>query len=150
MSAPNSKCCAISIRDFYLNLKLKTCEHMMILFNILLQDMIDLCHLTSLVADDGFICIEVRSRIYSLFQVGRLAYDDLVMHLVTYNCKPVAHALGLWANETNNVTFNLTVKDFKVKYSSDLNLRHLINALESKCEITVDLIVNLCIGATLK
>ena len=150
ISTPNCKYCTIDIKDFYLNSKLESYEYMCIPYDILPQDIIDLYNLSSLVADDGFVYIEVHGGIYGLPQAGRLAHDDLVTHLAPYNYKPATHTPGLWINATNNITFTLVVDDFGVKYSSDFNLKHLIEALETKYTITIDLTGNLYIGVTLK
>ena len=64
---------------------------MRILYDIVLQNIIDLYNLTSLVADDRFVYIEVHNGIYSLSQADRLADDDLVNYLALYNYKPITY-----------------------------------------------------------
>ena len=95
---------------------------MRIQFDIVPQNIIDLHNLTSLVADDGFVYMEVHGGIYGLLQADRLAHDNLVNHLVPYNYKLVTHTPGLWINISNNITFTLVVDNFGVSYSEDVHL----------------------------
>ena len=66
---------------------------MRIPFDILLQDIIIQYNLKFIVAEDGFVCMEVHSGIYGLPQVEQLAYNDLVAYLALYNYVPVKHTL---------------------------------------------------------
>ena len=111
---------------------------MWIPYDILSKDIIDLYNLDSIVADNGFVYMEVHGRIYGLFQAGRLAHNNLVAHLAPYNYAPVTFTPSLWVNKQNSIMFTLVVDDFGVKYTSDINLHHLINTLESKYTIIVN------------
>ena len=123
---------------------------MRILFDILPQDIIIQYNLKSIVAEDGFVCIEVHSSICGLPQVERLAYNDLVAHLAPYNYAPVKHTLGLWVHKSNSILFTLVVDDFGIKYSSKIQLQYLIDVLRTKYTITADMSGSLHIGVSLK
>ena len=119
ISTPNNKYYTIDIKDFYLNSLLESFEYMRILFDILPQDIIIQYELNSMVAEDGFVYIEVRGGIYGLPQAGRLAHDDLVTHLAQYDYALVKYTLGLWTHKSNGITFTLVVNDFSIKYSTE-------------------------------
>ena len=150
ISTPKDRYCTVDIKDFYLNSLLESYEYMCIPFDILPQDIIIQYELQSILADDGFIYMEVHGGIYGLPQAGRLAHDDLVKHLAPYNYAPVQHTPGLWTHKSNGITFALDIEDFGIKYSSEEQLQHLIDALRMKYTITVDMSGSLYIGVSLK
>ena len=45
---------------------------------------------------------------------------------------------GLWRHKTRSTTFTLAVNDFGIKYFSEEDLDHLINALKTHYIISVD------------
>ena len=63
---------------------------------------------------------------------------------------PVCFTYGLWKYETNNTIFTLVVDNFCVKYTSEANLEHFLNALRQKYSITVDTKDKKYIGISLK
>lgn len=117
--------------------------------NLIPQEIIDLCNLHDLVCD-GFICTEVRGGMCGLPQAGRLAHDNLIAHLQPYGCKLVTHVPGLWVNTERQISFELAVHDFRIKYDLPNNhLQHLIHALKQKYAIAVDMTGDLFYGITL-
>ena len=97
--------------------------------HVIPQEFIELYNLYDLI-DNDFICIEIRGGMYGLPQAGRLAHDDLKMHLEPFGYKPAICTPGLWINEERSISFTLVVDDLGVKYDSANNhLQHLINAL---------------------
>ena len=95
ISVSNGRYSTIGIKDFYLNTKLTNFEYMCIPYNILPKNIIIQYNLNIIVADDGFMHIEILSGICGLLQVGQLAYGDLIKHLEPYGYTLVIRTLGL-------------------------------------------------------
>ena len=75
---------------------------------------------------------------YRLRQAARLAYDNLKLHLATYTYHPNPLAMNIWSHETHKTIFCLCVDDFGVQYFNNDDKDHLISALQTKYNITVD------------
>ena len=75
---------------------------------------------------------------YGLRQAARLAYDALVKNLGTYGYKPDKYCPNIWTHHTLNTKFCLCVDDFGVKYTSQQEVQHLIDALKNYYDITID------------
>jgi len=149
ISTPTSRYCTIDIKDFYLNSKLEEYEYMRLPVDLIPQEIIDLYNLKDLVCD-GFIHMEIRGGMYGLPQAGRLAHDGLKQHLAPYGYAPVTYTPGLWVNKRRQISFTLVVDDFGIKYDlSNNHIHHLINALEKKYTITIDMSGSLFCGVTL-
>ena len=55
-----------------------------------------------------------------------------------YGYAPSKPAPNIWTHTIRPTKFSLCVDDFGVKYSSEANADHLIQALQSSYEITID------------
>jgi len=75
---------------------------------------------------------------YGLRQVAILAYHYIVKVFKPYGYHPCKYSLGLWKHETRPTVFCLCVDDFGVKYFSEDDKQHLLNALRQYYKITVD------------
>jgi hypothetical protein len=76
---------------------------------------------------NGMVTCLIRKGMYGLPQAGRIAYDDLVLHLKLYGYLPAPHTPGLWRHTTRPTTFTLVVDDFGVKYTSLDDVHHLVS-----------------------
>ena len=83
-------------------------------------------------------------------QAGILAHKKLKKHLKPFGYEPVTFTPGLWINKEQNISFTLVVDDFGVKHVDFKNAKHLIDALEQECIITIDMSGSLHCGVTLK
>ena len=84
-----------------------------------------------------FYC-RIKKGMYGVKQAARLAYDDLKSHLATFGYRPDPIATNIWSHDTKPTKFCLCVDDFGVQYFTDDNAQHLINALKTKYDITID------------
>ena len=75
--------------------------------------------------------------IYGLPQAGRLAYDQLVKHLVTGDYHPTGLTPGIFKHKTRLIIFVLVVDDFGIKFQSPLDLEHLIKHLHLKYRVII-------------
>ena len=87
---------------------------------------------------------------YDLPQAGIIANDQLQTHLRKYGYHHSTTNNGLWTHDTRDTVFTLVVDDFRVRYTSDNNIQHLISALRDLYKITVDWEGRHYIGITLK
>ena len=138
----------IDLKDFYLKLKLLEFEYIKIKLSTIPTEFVQKYNLCEIVDSSGYVHAEVRGGMYGFSQVRRLAYEDLKSHLAKYGYNPVKFTPGLWKHQSNNVSFALVVDDFGVKHNNMESLNHLINALQSKYDITTNVKGNLCIGVT--
>eukprot|EP00957_Ditylum_brightwellii_P065391 4960628-Ditylum_brightwellii.AAC.1 len=75
---------------------------------------------------------------YGLPQAGHIAHDQLKLHLAKHGYHPVQHTPGLLRHENCDITFCLVVDDFGIKYTNISDVQHLIQALQTLYEITID------------
>lgn len=75
---------------------------------------------------------------YGLKEAGIIAWKELVHHLKNYGYEPMRLTTGMWRHKTKPTIFTLTVDDFGIKFCSDSDLQHLLNALTDRYNITVD------------
>ena len=107
----------IDIKDFYLNSHLKEYEYIYIDLDLIPQDFIDKYNLED-IAKNGKVLTEVCKGMYGLKQAGKLAHEDLKLHLASHRYKPIKFTLWLWRHELSRLTFTLIVDDFRVKYTN--------------------------------
>ena len=87
---------------------------------------------------DGLIYFEARKGIYVLKEASLLAFKQLVTNLQPFGYEPCPFTPGLWEHTSRRTTFTLCVDDFGVKYFNKADAYHLIHALQSNYEITID------------
>lgn len=75
---------------------------------------------------------------YGLKQAAVLAYNQLVKFLAPHGYKPIPHTTRMWYHETRPTKFCLCVDDFGVKFYSQADADHLINALCQHYKISID------------
>ena len=75
---------------------------------------------------------------YGLPQAGKLAHDDLALHLAQGGYHPIKYTPGLFTNKQKTIQFALVVDDFGIKYTNQQDLDHFLNHLHQKYTITHD------------
>ena len=75
---------------------------------------------------------------YGLKQAAKLARDQLIKTLAPFGYHPTTQSHNIWEHTTRRTKFCLCVDDFGIKYFSQEDAEHLLNALKSAYEITVD------------
>ena len=86
---------------------------------------------------------------HGLKQASRLAHDKLVQHLSSYGYQPDPIHPNFWTHKTRKTKFCLCVDDFGVKYYSEADAQHLIQALKAAYKISIDTSGNNYCGLTL-
>ena len=67
-----------------------------------------------------------------------MAYDALVKNLKKHWYAPDKYCPNIWKHESRDTKICLCVADFGVKYTSKEDAMHLIKALQTNYEITID------------
>ena len=99
---------------------------------------------------DGYVYFEIRKGIYGLKEAGVIAFTNLVEKLKPFGYEPMKYTLGLWRHTSLPTTCTLCVDDFGVKYFQKSHALHLIQAVQSNYECTIDWTGNLYCGLYLR
>ena len=75
---------------------------------------------------------------YNLKQATKLDSDNIIKVLQPYGYSPDPISPNIWKHHTRPTKFCLCVDDFRVKYFSTDDLHHLIMALQTTFEISID------------
>ena len=75
---------------------------------------------------------------YSLKQTAILSYKQLKDNLATFGYHPIPYSVDMWKHKARKTLFCLCVDDFDIQYHSRADTDHLINALNSFYNITID------------
>ena len=137
----------IDIRNFYLGTPMKYFQYMRIHRKDLPSEILEEYDLTF--DSKGYVYCEIRKGMYGLREAGALAHEQLVNHLDRFGYYPTKCTPGLWRHKTRRTTFTLCVDDFGVKYYTREDAEHLIQALNSRYETTVDWEGSKYLGLTL-
>ena len=136
----------IDISNFYLGTDMPYHQYLRVPPSKIPQEIWDEYNID--IAPDGIVYCEIRKGMYGLKEAGIL--NKLVKALAPHGYKPMPNTTGLWKHTTRQTTFALCVDDFGVKYFSREDADHLINALRSTYNITIDWTGSLYCGLTLK
>ena len=148
ISTPGAKYACLDIKNMYLMSLMQDAEFMFIDANLIPQEFIDSYNLQHLI-HNGKLYIQINKGMYGLPQAGKLAHDQLKAHLTKFGYYPCSLTAGLWKHTSRPISFTLVVDDFGVKYVGRQHLDHLISALKTAYEITVDLTGSFMLGMTL-
>jgi hypothetical protein len=96
------------------------------------------------------VYLEIRKGMYGLPQAGILANQLIVKPLALFGYYPVTYTPGLWGHKHWPVLFSLVVDDFGIKFIGKDHAQHLIVALSSFYELTVDWDATKYCGITLE
>ena len=150
VSTPKAKGLVADIKHFYLNNILPDPGYMKLPISIIPQEIIDAYNLTELADEKGWVYLKIVKGMYGLIQAGKIANDELIIHMAKYGYRPVRITPGLWKHDENDTIFTLVVDDFLVQYISEAKVEHFLNALRAKYTITVDRQATKHIGLTLQ
>jgi hypothetical protein len=126
------------LKDHFLASPMKHPEYMKIRYKYFPTDIRKKYELWKFVTPDGYIYIRIKKGMYGLKQAALLAYQHLVTQLAPYGYHPCPYTTGLWHHDTRPTKFCLCVDDFGVKYFSQQDADHLLNALRDNYKISVD------------
>ena len=138
ISTRGARYMTLDVKNFYLNTPMERYEYVRIKIDDIPQEIIDEYNLTSKLASDGHVYVEIRKGMYGLPQAGILAQQLLEKRLNAHGYSQSKAVPGLWTHKTRPISFTLVVDDFGVKYVGKENAMHLINILKEHYEISED------------
>ena len=128
----------IDIKDFFLQSFMKDAEYMRIHSKYFFQDIREKYNIDKLITPNGYVYCKIKRGMYGLKQAPRLAYDNLVKNMEKFGYQPDKITPNIWTHKTRRTKFCLCVDDFGIKYFSEEDADHLIQALRANYDITVD------------
>ena len=90
------------------------------------------------VTSDGYIFRKIKKGMYGLKRAAFLAYENLVTNFKKIGYEPIPHTVGMWKHQKREICFCLCVDDFRIKYFSHDDAQHLLDALTSSYNISID------------
>jgi hypothetical protein len=126
------------LKDFFLATPMEKAEYMKIQWKYIPLDIREQYGLESLVTEDKYIYVKINKGMYGLKQAAVLAYNHLVQNLAKSGYTPILTTIGMWQHKTRRTKFCLCVDDFGVKYFSQADADHLLEALRLDYTATVD------------
>ena len=87
---------------------------------------------------NGYVYGKIKGGMYGLKQAAILAYKQLVTNLAQHGYYPCPNTTGLWKHKTRKTTFCLCVDDFGIKYYTENDKKHLLEALKQFYVVSVD------------
>jgi hypothetical protein len=139
----------LDIKNYFLGTPMAYYQYIRVLPSVIPQEVWDDHRYTISIAADGYVYLEIRRGTYGLKEATIIAFNQLVKKLAPYGYEPAPFTPGLWRHRTRGTTFVLCVDDFSVKYFSQADALHLIEAIKDHYELTIDWSGTLCCGLTL-
>ena len=134
----NARFMSADVTNYFLATPMGRREYMRVPIRYFPTDIIELYNLRDLLAKDGCIYIEILKGMYGLKNAAILAYTNLKKNLGAFGYTPIEGTVGLWRHKVRRTKFCVCVDDFGVKYFSNNDLEHLLNALKTHYKITTD------------
>ena len=126
------------LKDHFLASPMEETEYMRIHSRYFLEDIRQQYNIDELINEDGYVYVMIKKGMYGLKQAAILAYKHLVNLLEPHGYRPCPNTTGLWKHDTRPTKFCLCVDDFGVKYYSQADANHLLDALKQHYKISVD------------
>ena len=127
------------LKDHFLASPMEETEYMRIHSRYFLDDIRKQYNIEELINEDGYVYVMIKKGMYGLKQQAAiLAYKHLVTLLAPHGYHPCPNTTGLWQHDTRPTKFCLCVDDFGVKYFSQNDADHLLDALKQHYKISVD------------
>ena len=139
----------LDIKNYFLGTPMKYFQYMRVPLSVIPQEVQDDSRYNIHIAADGYVYLEIRRGMYGLKEAAIIAFNQLVQKLAPHGYTPMPFTPGLWKHRTKRTTFVLCVDDFGVKYFSKTDALHLITALKTHYELTIDWSGSLYCGLTL-
>ena len=140
----------LDIKNFYLGTPMQYYQYMRIPKALIPDEIMAEYDLEQYIEPDNYLYCEIRKGMYGLKEAGIIAFKNLVKNLKPHGYRPMKYTPGLWRHDTKPTTFTLCVDDFGVKYFTPTDAHHLINAIKTNYECTIDWTGSLYVGINLQ
>ena len=149
ISTPNARFITADIKDFFLSSIMPTAEYMKMHIDEIPRDIVSKYNMENLQDKNNYVHFKIKKGMYGLKQAAILAYDQLKSHLAPHGYFPIPNTVGMWKHISRPIQFCLCVDDFGIKYTQQTDVEHLLHALKTKYNLTVDWTGNNYCGLTL-
>ena len=139
LSTPGAKYTVSDAGNMYLASKLKQEQYMQFKITQIPQSIQDKYNLAPLVDPGGYVYVRIKGALYGLKESRRIANKDIVDHLASFGYHESKITPGLFKHKTRDISFTLVVDDFGIQWVHKQDLDHLINCLELKYDMKVDM-----------
>ena len=106
--------------------------------------------LQDIVDNAGYVYAKINKAMYGLKESGRIANEDIVDHLAMHVYHESQLTTGLFKHDSRPISFTLVVDDLGIKWVNKMDLDHLLQALEKKYEMKVDMDAKQYVGIDLQ
>ena len=137
-SANGARFLAADIKDFVLSSPMTKPEYMRIHSKYFFEDISRQYNIQQKIASDGFVYIKIKKGMYGLKQTAILAYQNLVKNMKPFGYFPCPSTTGLWRHKDRRTKFCLCTDDFGVKYNTDNDKQHFLDAFKTCYTISVN------------
>ncbi len=138
VSTKRAKMVTMDLKNFYLNTPMDRPEYLRIKISDIPEDVIHHYNLQDIVEEDGYVYCQVKKGMYGVPQAGIIAQDLLEERLAKDGYSQSQITPGLWKHESRPTIFTLVVDNFAIKYVTDEDAHHLINAVKKIYKCAVD------------
>ena len=115
-----------------------TLEYMKVHISKFTDNIIEKYQLREIMDDNSYVYIRIKKGMYGLHQAAILAYNNIVRLLQPHGYYPVPGTAGMWRHKDKPTRFCLCVDNFGIKYYDKTDVKHLLTALGSHYQYTVD------------
>ena len=130
--------CSIDIKDHFLQSILPDPEYMKIHGKYFFDDIRQQYDIDNIIDPDGYVYCKIVKGMYGLKQAAMLGRQNIIDVLAPFGYAPDPMAPNIWTHKTRPTKFCLCVDDFGIKYFSSADLDHLITALKTAFDISID------------
>ena len=137
-SSKGARFASLDIKDHFLQSLLPDAEYMKIHSKYFFEDIKSQYDIDTLIDTDGYVYCKIVKGMYGLKQAAKLGRETIINALKPFGYEPDAMAPNLWKHNSRPTKFCLCIDDFGVKYFSTEDLNHLIMALQSTFQLSID------------
>lgn len=150
LSDVESKYCVADASNMYLESFLKEPQYVRFKLKQIPQSIQKAYELHKFADENGFVYARINKAWYGLKESGRIANEDMVVHLKKHGYHESKVTPGLLTHESRDISFTLVVDNFGIKYKRREDVDHLISSLEEKYTMKVDFEAKQYIGINLQ
>ena len=138
ISTPNARFFTVDIKDFFLSSDMPAPEYMKMHKDEIPEDIFTKYDMKKLTDNKNCVNFKIKKGMYGLKQAAILAFNQLEENLAPHGYRPIPNTVGMWRHESRPIQFCLCVDDFGIKYVNKDDADHLVSALKSHYNITID------------
>ena len=139
LSTPGAFYTTADAGNMYLASKLKHVQYMQFKITQTPKSIQDKYKLAPLVDPSDYVYVRIKGALYGLKESGRIANEDITDHLARHGYQESKVTPGLFKHYTRPISFTLVVDDFGIKWINKQDLDHLLDCLQLKYDMKIDM-----------